>query len=65
MTTDRLAEFLGRSKPQAPANGRVVGGTFACQECNDVMSEAYLNYDDKTLTWVCNNHHKSQVSINV
>lgn len=61
---DPLADFLGKSEPEL-GTGEWVGGSFACQECGEVIDQALLNYDEKLLKWVCSKKHSSQVGMDV
>lgn len=59
-----LEDFLGKGeKPQLP--GQQVGGSFQCQECYESVSEAYLNYEEGLLSWVCSKNHISNIGMNV
>lgn len=62
-----LAEFLGKKKPEKPiVEGEKVEGTFCCIECNEVTQQAFLNYDQKTLLWICEKcENFNRVGINV
>lgn len=59
-----LEEFLNRDKPVI-ISGEEVGGSFVCQECEEVSVKAVLNYEENILQWVCSKDHVSQVTMNV
>lgn len=59
-----LESFLNRDKP-TPISGETVEGSFACQECDEVVRVGVLNYDEKILEWVCSSNHISKVTMNV
>lgn len=38
-------------------------GSFSCQTCNIVSSEAEFDKSAGTITWTCENNHKSKVNL--
>ena len=61
-----LEEFLGKKKTNYQKNILgTVQGTFNCQEeeCDEVMSEAFLNVENTEMTWYCNQDHESRIKI--
>jgi hypothetical protein len=57
----KFEDFGKIGKPQATGPGVPVEGTFGCQYCDDVCSEATFHPDQKIIVWVCANKHVSNM----
>jgi hypothetical protein len=58
-----LEAFLGKSKIIKEDHLPDAEGSFACQECNEVVLSGKFDVDNKLIIWYCSNNHRSQVSI--
>lgn len=61
---NKLSKFIGKPKEQE-ISGQDVGGSFLCQHCDEVVSEAKLDYENQLLQWVCSSSHISKVAMDV
>jgi hypothetical protein len=57
-----LEAFLGKKKP-VKENFPEINGSFACQECPEILTEALLDEDNRIIIWYCSENHRSQVSL--
>ena len=57
-----LEAFLGKNKA-VEHNLEEVTGSFACQECNEVITKAGFDEVNSILVWFCSENHRSQVSL--
>jgi hypothetical protein len=57
-----LEAFLGKKKP-VKEDFPEIDGSFACQECNEVIVKAMFDEDNRIIIWYCSENHRSQVSI--
>jgi len=57
---ESLEEFLGAINPK---NQISIHGSLSCQECDEVVSEGYLDEDNMIITYLCQNNHTSSVRI--
>ena len=57
----KLEDFLGKSKPDKKEPN--ANGSFQCQECDEVVIEAYFNEEERILEWFCSSNHKSNVRL--
>jgi hypothetical protein len=61
-----LESFLNKYKSGTEeVSGINVSGSFQCQECEDVVQDAKLSYEDKVIQWTCTLGHFSQVALDV
>jgi hypothetical protein len=55
----RFDEIAPKDKPKH--GGRELGGSFSCQECDEVVTVANHNYAEQILAWTCSNGHVSTI----
>jgi len=60
-----LEDFLKNEKKQVPIKKEPTGGSFSCQheDCNEVVSDGYIDRYNNRLHWVCINGHESSVIV--
>ena len=57
-----LAKFLGKDKVVHDFSKEATG-SFACQECLEIVQSAVIDQDENIMYWICKDNHKSQVRI--
>lgn len=62
-----LEDFLNKNKPlKNEISGDNVSGTFTCMDCGNVTQNAFLNYEQKSLLWICKDcNHFNRIGMNV
>jgi hypothetical protein len=57
---ESLEDFLGLTNK---TNSIKVGGSMACQECNEIVSEGWIDEDTMILSYKCSKNHDSKVKV--
>lgn len=57
---ESLEDFLGVTNKK---NSVKAGGSMACQECDEVVSEGWIDEDVMVLSYTCSKNHESKVKI--
>ena len=57
-----LAKFLGKDKVIQDFSKEATG-SFACQECLEVVQSAIIDEDENIMYWICKDNHRSQVRL--
>lgn len=56
--------FLSKNKKEEPQDDSFsITGSFTCQECDEVVSFAKLNEDNRKITWTCSQQHYSEAKL--
>jgi hypothetical protein len=61
----KYREFM-QQHDKKPKWGRIkYGGTYECQQCSEIVFEAFHDRADQRLVWTCSEGHESSIFWNV